>query len=157
MLRQFVELVTFALAYITGMFQQFFQLYGKKRSSIGTQPDIYSLDQAVDNYEGTDGKSANMDFSDWTKSKGSIGSILELVVSPKLDKDQKETVRGYDQKLDAMLALGVFFPQMKDQVNKQIKDLTGGALDIMEVDTLMHKILAKPEKPDWGTYVPYQE
>ena len=98
-----------------------------------------------------------MDFSDWTKSKGSIGSILELIVSPKLDKDQKETVRGYDEKLDALLSISVFFPEMRNKLNSQLKELTGGAIDIFEADTLMHKILAKPEKPDWGAYVPYEE
>ena len=140
------ELLTFALAYVTNVFQ-YFMIYAKSKTSsaIGSRPDIFSIDKKfVENSQSDDSESTLIDFSDWASSKGSINSILEMAVAPKLNKDQKKMLRKYDDKLDAILAIASLLPEMKNQINKQVKSLTHGAFDVDDVDHMMHKVLRKP-------------
>ena len=54
--------------------------------------------------------------------------------------------------LDAALAVATFMPDMRNQINDKISQLSGGTLTIEDVDTLLHKTLAKPEKSDNDYY-----
>ena len=71
--------------------------------------------------------------------------MLELLVSPNLSASDKEMIRSWDEKVDAALAIGIFLPDALNAMNDQVKQLTGGKLDIYEADSMMHKLLGKPE------------
>ena len=140
------ELLSFAIVYMTNVFQ-YFVIYAKSKTSaaIGSHPEIFSIDKAfVDSAHTKHSSSTSIDFSDWASTKGSISSILEIAVAPELSKKQKKTIRKFDDKLDAILAIADFVPNMKKQMNKQVKKLTHNAFDVDDIDKMMHKILHKP-------------
>ena len=72
--------------------------------------------------------------------------MLEVLVSPQLSNSDKDYIRGWDEKVDAMLAIGVFFPDTLNEINSQVKGVTDGKFDIYDVDKMMHKLLGKKDK-----------
>ena len=51
-----------------------------------------------------------LDFRSEDAAKGTVGQMLELLVSPHLSNSDKDTLRSWYTKIDAMLALAVFVP-----------------------------------------------
>ena len=69
-----------------------------------------------------------------------------MLVSPNLGNSEKDYIRGWDDKLDAVIALGLFMPDTLNQINEQITRATDNRLNIYDVDNLMHKLLGKQVK-----------
>lgn len=70
-------------------------------------------------------------------------SLLEDLVSDGLSKEQKREVQEWDKKIDAAINIAKVFPQVKEKLNEEIDKLTGGNLDIDQVDHLIHAVLNK--------------
>ena len=97
MIAWLARLAAMVFAFCAAAYNHIFALFRAKADSvIGTRPDIYSLDKAIDETKRDGDTETEMDFSNMTKSKTSIGSILELIVSPQLSEDQKGSLRSYD-------------------------------------------------------------
>ena len=83
---------------------------------------------------------------EYTKSHDNMSaytSLIETLLSDGLDKQQVKQLQDWDKKIDAAIALGVFMPQAKEQMNEQVKSYTGGHLDIDQLDLLIHAVLGK--------------
>ena len=65
-------------------------------------------------------ESANIDFTSVKGIKESTNGILAMLVAPHLGEEQKAQIRGYDEKLDAILAIGAFVPGATDMINEQV-------------------------------------
>ena len=63
---------------------------------------------------------------------------IELLLSPKLDHDQYLKLKSFNQKVDAILALGKAFPAAVKGVEDTFAKVSGGKLSIQEIDDLMH-------------------
>ena len=71
--------------------------------------------------------------------------FLEELVAPKLDKQQKKELEAWDEKIDAAIAVSAFMPEVKKKLNKEIKKITSGNLNIDQIDKLIHKALGKKD------------
>ena len=109
------------------------------------RPDIFNIDRRIahrDAHTSTDQHNL-LDFRNENATKGTIGTVLELLVSPNLNAEDLATIRSWDEKVDIALAMGIFVPEVLKTMNDQVKSLTGGKLDIYEADAMMHKLLGK--------------
>ena len=136
------QIFTFVCLYLAGTFHRFFEL---AESKIGSRPDIFSIDKEYNERETETQESAKIDFTSKEAIKASLGGVLSIVVEPHLGAEQKDQIREYDEKLDALLALGEIVPGATDMVNEQVKQMSEGQLDVYELDDYMHKILGKED------------
>ena len=112
------DVLMFALMYMANVYQTFLSTF-LTSTAIGSRPDIFSIDKkVVDHIENPQPKEKNLiDFRNWNAAKASIGEILGKVVGPNLGEAGIEELTSYDDKIDAVLAIGVFFPDAMNQLN----------------------------------------
>ena len=112
------EVIMFALMYMANVYQTILSTF-LTSTAIGSRPDIFSIDaKVVDHVENPQPKERHLvDFRSWNAAKASIGDILGKVVGPNLGDAGIEELTSYDDKIDAVLAIGVFFPDAMNQLN----------------------------------------
>ena len=112
------EVIMFAFMYVANVYQTFLHTF-LTATSIGSRPDIFSIDKKVADHKANPQPAERhlVDFRSWSAAKASVGSILEKVVGPELGDSSIEEITSYDDKIDAVLALGVFFPDAMNKLN----------------------------------------
>ena len=70
-------------------------------------------------------------------------SLIEGLLADGLSAEQRQELEKWDKKIDAAIKLSAFAPQAKENLDNQVKEATGGNLDIEKVDVLLHKVLGK--------------
>ena len=84
---------------------------------------------------------------DYTRSHDGMESataLLESLLADGLSPEQEQELKKWDKKIDAAIKLAVFAPQAKEQIDKQVKQYTGGQLTVEQLDKLIHVVLGKP-------------
>ena len=72
--------------------------------------------------------------------------LIESLLADGLTAEQQMELEKWDKKIDAALKMSVFAPQVKQQMNEQVLGMTGGNLDIDQVDMLIHVVLGKNQQ-----------
>ena len=138
------ELIIMAFSYVVTLYQQTMQYVQPAMLNFGGNP-IFNIERHRMGRMADLPKRQKIDLSSDDAVKGTVGAILELLVSPNLSSSDKETIRNWDNKVDAVLAMAVFVPDAINTINDQVKAATGGKLDIYDFDRMMHKLLGKRE------------
>merc|ERR1719438_761753 len=135
-----VEIIVLTFTYMVSFYQTTFAKLGLPELVGKSRPDIFHLDRRIAD---RDSSFSLADLRNGSSTKGTIGTILELLVSPRLSKKQKSQIKKWDDKVDAALAVAIFAPKAINKINDQVKSLTKNKLDIYDVDAMMHKALGK--------------
>ena len=72
--------------------------------------------------------------------------LIESLLADGLTAEQQMELEKWDKKIDAALKMSVFAPQVKQQMNEQVLGMTGGNLNIDQVDMLIHVVLGKNQQ-----------
>ena len=72
--------------------------------------------------------------------------LLEELVQPNLDAGNIQNLREWSSKIDAALALAKLIPYAGDQINEQIRQVTGGNFNADELDVLIHEVIDKYDR-----------
>ena len=68
----------------------------------------------------------------------SLASVIEILLSPKMTREQYNLLKTADQKLDAILQIGNAFPDAANAVKSQFNKALQGTLTIDDIDNLIH-------------------
>ena len=110
------ELIIMAFTYVVTLYQETMQYVQPAMLNFGGNP-IFNIERRKVGRMADMKKRQKIDFSSDEAVKGTIGTVLELLVSPNLSSSDKAAIESWDKKVDAVLALAIFVPDAINSIN----------------------------------------